>query len=678
VRSLAPLVFVLATIALAACGGTTYVYQTPQPVSPTIQPTALTTSTVTFNVIVPNIGGNARVRPHAIVPGGSLSVAIQLDSVNGTASSTTPTVANLDPSTSGCEQSSTQLSCVINVTAPVGALIYTLTVYSAPSAGGSSLGAGNLAVTTTPGATVVAPATLSGTVAKIAVTVGGAALGVHATVPVTVQAEDAKNNTVLGNYTSPIALTDTDASGQTTLSSSATNITSGTTVVTLTYAGGAMSAPATVNASASGVSPSDVTPGTFSPSLTYPTVNGASTTFYYSQTVSTGTNGPPNSAPSTSKGSYTIDMATGQTYNGINNLVQISGLVVPDPGLPTMFTSINYSSMIAYYAWTQQAAGSSLGLVGFTTSDGLVLACAAPYNQMIIAPLSGNWNVRNGSAACTATNLDVLGDTSAQVRNADGSYTENYNLTPSGGPVIQLNLNSDGSALQSVNNLCGCPTSSIIAIAVPNAGAATIPVDITDFGSNGIPPPGVTVTPSPIPTSVPNPWIAAGIPNGAMPSPPESDTFTTVGTIGSLPPDCAIPASVLGPNPTFSEADETILIADPNEDYNIGYYSSQAIKHYYLDGVGEVCNENVGYQVAYDSDPTDYYFNVPTNPNYDPNYDTTQQTIWQYVTATTLTATSARRRAATQAFAAATYAFARASMSTRRTPWSWLAWPRRR
>ena len=134
--------------------------------------------------------------------------------------------------------------------------------------GGSRSAPAILRVTTTAGATVVAPATLSGTVAKIVVTVGGAALGVNVTVPVTVQAEDANNNTVLGNYTNPIALTDTDASGQTSLSSSASNITSGATVVTLAYAGGAMSAPATIGASAAGVSPANVTPGTFSPSQT--------------------------------------------------------------------------------------------------------------------------------------------------------------------------------------------------------------------------------------------------------------------------------------------------------------------------------------------------------------------------------------------------------------------------
>lgn len=687
VRALPFLVVGAAALVLAACGGgsgqTSFVFITPGP-TPTAPPTGTPTSTVAFNVIVPNVSGSTRGRPHVIVPGTSLSVAILLDSVNGTGANGTPTIANLTAATAGCQQSSTQLSCVINVTAPVGALVYTLTVYSGANGGGSSLGSGNLALTTTAGATVTAPATLSGTVAKIAVTVGGAALGVNATVPVTVQAEDAGGNTVLGTYTSPIALTDTDASGQTSLSSSASNVTSGATVVTLTYAGGTMTSPATINASASGVSPSNVTPGSFTPSQVYPTVNGATTTFAFSITSSEGVNGPPTTPEPLQTGGYSINVATGQTYNGVSNLVAVSGVALPDPGLQSSFTSSFYSGLIGYYTWTQQPAGSSLGLVGFTTSDGLVLTCAAPYNQMLIAPLPNSWNVRSGSGPCTATNLDPFGDLDTTVRAADGSYNDSDNQGFFGA-LFQTTVNSDGSATQSLNFLsCGCgggPPSWIYTSAVPGPGAATIQVAVTDFGENPIPPPGVTATPSPIPTSVPNPWIASGIPNGTMPTPLESDTFITIGTIASLPAQCAISPTILGSNPTLREADETIVLADPMAGLavspalpplNFGYYTSQSIRHFYLDGVGEICNGNVTYQVSFHSDPPSYYANLPDNTNYDPNYRTATETVWQYVTATSLTATSARRRAASQAFTAATYMFAHAPMYERRKGSSWL------
>jgi hypothetical protein len=692
VRSLAFALFAFAALALAACGGKTYIYETPPPNfptptptvaptnQPTNQPTMTPSSTVSFNVIVPNISGSARVRPHVVVPGTSLSVAILLDSVNGTASNGTPTVVNLSTTTTGCQQTSTQLSCVINLTAPVGALIYTLTVYSAANGGGSSLGAGNLAVTTTGGATVIAPATLSGTVAKIVVAVGAAALGVKATVPVTVQAEDANNNTVLGNYTSPIALTDTDASGQTSLSASASNITSGATAVTLTYAGGAMSAAATIGASASGVSPSNVTPGTFTPSVAYPTVNGATTTFAYSQTVTTGTNGPPNNPQGTFTGTYTLTVATGQTFGTTTNLVQVSGSQFPDPGLPTSFNGMSFSDIAAYYAWTQNAAGMSLGLVGVATSDGLSVTCAAPYNQMAVVPMPSDWNVRSGSGPCTANAVLPPLYVENLVRNADGSYGNNYNLN---GEFLLLNVNSDGSSMLTFNAECSCGDSAIISVPSPSPGAATIAVNIIDFSTtdfpNGIPTPGSTTTPSPVPTSVPNPWIAAGIPNGTMPNPPESDAFISKGVISSLPTECAIPPTILGPSPTLREADETIVVADPMADptlgANFGYYTSQLIAHYYLDGVGEICNQNTYYEVDFFDDVLDAYFNVPTNPLYSPGYKTVAQTIWQYVTATSLTASSARRREASVAFTAATYAMAHAPMFRKaRSP---SAWPRR-
>ena len=64
----------------------------------------------------------------------------------------------------------------------------------------------------------------------------------------------------------------------------------------------------------------------------------------------------------------------------------------------------------------------------------------------------------------------------------------------------------------------------------------------------------------------------------------------------------------------------------------------------------------------YDAGFTNYYLNLPSNSNFSTQYDTLLQTTWSYVTATTLTATSARRREAAQAFSAATYALAHAPM----------------
>ncbi|MGB6986137.1 MAG: hypothetical protein WBD74_09225 [Candidatus Aquilonibacter sp.] len=657
--------------ALAACGGTTYVYETPQPniptptMHPTTQPTGAASSTVSFLVIVPAATGGVRHRPNVVVPSSSQSVSILLDSVNGTPSTNTPTIANLSASATNCEATSAQLSCAINVSAPVGTLVYTLTVFSAANGTGSTLGAGNLAVTTTAGATVSAPATLSGTVAKIVLSVSTAPFGASATLPVTVQGEDAKGATVLGTYANPIVVTDSDPSAQTSLSSSASNVTSSQVAVMLTYAGGAMNAPATIGATAANVNPSNVTPTTFSPNQTYPTVNNAVTTFAYTQTGMSGTNGPPSGAPITSSGSYTVTVATGQSFSGATNLVQMNGLLAASAGLPSTFTNCcNYQNLVAYYAWTPQNSGSSLGLVGMTSSSDFTLTCVSPYSKQIVVPLTAGWNVRSGSAPCTSTYNDFAGNTDVAVLNADGSYTDTGSVVNCCGYTLDLAVNSDGSTAQTLNEVCGCGSSSIIAVSVPSPGASVVPVALQTF-PGAIPSPGSTTTPSPVATSVPNPWSISGIsiPGSKIPNPLESDTFTVASSAPSLPSECAIPAALLGTNPTLTEADETVILADPGEDWNQFYYATQTITHYYLDGVGEICNKNVLVAAMYDNhDFTSYYLGSDTS------YDTFAGTTWSYVTATTLMATSARRREAAAAFTMATYALAHGPMpATQRT-----------
>jgi hypothetical protein len=659
-------------VALAACGGTTYVYETPPPnfptptMQPTTQPSGVATSTVSFIVIVPAATVSARHRPNVTVPSSSQSVSILLDSVNGAASTNPPTIANLSASATNCEATSAQLSCVINVSAPVGTLVYTLTVYNAAGGTGSTLGAGNLSVTTTAGATVTAPATLSGTVAKIALSVGTAAFGASATLPVTVQGEDANGDTILGTYTNSIAVTDNDPSAQTSLSSSAGNVTSSQVAVTLTYAGGAMSAPATIGATAANVNPSNVTPASFSPNQTYPTVNNAVTSFAYTQSVMFGTNGPPVNGPNISSGSYTVTVATGQSFSGISNLVQMNGLLTASAGLPSTFTNCcNYQDLVAFYAWTPQTSTSSLGLVGMTSTSDFTLTCAPPYSKQIVVPLTANWDVRTGSAPCTSTYNDFAGDTDVTVLNADGSYTDNGNVFACCGYGITVAVNSDGSTVQNDNESCGCGGSSIITIPAPSPNAPLAAVQLQTFPGL-IPAPGSTTTPSPLATSVPNPWSASGasIPNGAIPNPLESDTFAISGTgiVTSLPSECTIPGGLLGTNPTLREAVETVILADPGQDWNEYYYAMQTITHYYLDGVGEICNENVLTAATYDAGFTNYYLNVPSNSNYNTQYDTLLQTTWTYLTATTLTATTARRREAAAAFTMATYALAHGPM----------------
>jgi hypothetical protein len=270
----------------------------------------------------------------------------------------------------------------------------------------------------------------------------------------------------------------------------------------------------------------------------------------------------------------------------------------------------------------------------------------------MMAPLTSDWNVLSGSAPCTASYNDGAGDTGQTVLNPDGSYVDNTQGLFFG-DIYTIAVNSDGSMSQSNNQTCGCG-SSIIVVPAPSPGAATIPVMIQTF-PGAIPPPDEATTPSPEPTSVPNPWAVSVIPNEQIPNPLLTDSFTVVGAT-TLPSECAIPAGLLGSNPTLTEADETVVVADPASDWNGVYYSNQTIKHYYLDGVGEICNDDVMIAASYDASSLNYYLNVPSNTNFNTSYTTYFGTQWTYLTATTLTATSARRREAASAFAAATYA----------------------
>ena len=142
--------------ALTACSGNNSpVYVTPS---------GGNGSTVSFLVVVPSgQGTQAHVRrPDVVVPPNATSVVFTLDTVGGKASTGTPTTETLSSSNSDCTSVNGQLSCVFNVSAPVGALVFTVTVYN----GSTIIAEGNVAVTTTSGGAVNAPITLSGTVAK--------------------------------------------------------------------------------------------------------------------------------------------------------------------------------------------------------------------------------------------------------------------------------------------------------------------------------------------------------------------------------------------------------------------------------------------------------------------------------------------------------------------------------
>jgi hypothetical protein len=177
------------------------------------------------------------------------------------------------PSSKYCVLSGGDTLCQFTVGAAPGKnRTFTIDTYDGTGAKGNLLSTGQVTKTiVTAGPNLIA-ITLNGVVASIEVALvrPNPPAGSSTTVGVTVMAKDADGNIILGpgRYSAPITLTDSDASGITALSSA--TVTSPAQAITLTYSGGSLTS-ASIGASATGVVPSNVTPGSFTP---MPTVVG--------------------------------------------------------------------------------------------------------------------------------------------------------------------------------------------------------------------------------------------------------------------------------------------------------------------------------------------------------------------------------------------------------------------
>ncbi|HUA10358.1 MAG TPA: hypothetical protein VMA98_13910 [Candidatus Acidoferrales bacterium] len=667
-------VFVFAAAVLAACNGGSggpYAVAVPGTAAPTSSSGAM--SNVSFLVVVPAPSTGARKR-NVVLPSNATSVTFTIESVNGTSYSGTPTTETLSTSNSACTSVSGQLSCDFNISAPVGTLIFTVTAYS----GSTVIAEGNVSVTTTAGTTVSAPVTLSGTVTKIVVNVGSTVEGVSVSVPITVQAEDSNGNTILGTYTSPITLSDSDTSGTTSITTAGSDsppageLLSSSDTATLSYNGGTLSSAATIGASASGVSGSNVTSASFLPTTNYLAQSGSISlgyTSYDNYQVGVVATAEPSPGWSTYTSSP-IPIATGQSFDGVTNAIAVTG-----SQYSSAVGSFAYLSAEAtvYYAWSASNGAAALGLLGYSDPDngfyeyaldlevqGLVQTCASPYAQLVLFPMPSSWNVMSGSGACTTQFSDDEGDTDTYVYASNGSYSDNTSESdyywPEG--TATTTVDSAGDATYTTDNEYGQGTVSVPA---PSPGASMIPVTWTFDGPDPI-------VPTPAPTAVPNPWAAIGLANGTIPNPLVQDTMTYEGAISALPAMCAVPAGLVpASNPPLTEADESVVIADPMDNW-LPFYTQETVKHYYLNGVGEVCNENQETNDWFDGDTYYYYWFTAYNyelggaiswyAGQDNTFDSLFSDTYTYITQTSLSAASARTRnftkAATTAAAALT------------------------
>ena len=216
------------------------------------------------------------------------SVKIVLNSVNSGAPAaglTTSVTSALTPASCPCT--------VTGPSVPPGSDAFTLTTYDAAGGTGNTISTATATQTITSGAANTVSITLNGIPASVTFGVppatAGTAFGTAQTVTVAVM--DADGGTILGAYSAPVTLADSDTSLATTLATSGTDnpgalqLLSSSDTATLAYSGLAIP-PATISATFGG-SPIG-TNGTFTPTL-QPIVFNPGATLSLTNTIGTAT-----------------------------------------------------------------------------------------------------------------------------------------------------------------------------------------------------------------------------------------------------------------------------------------------------------------------------------------------------------------------------------------------------
>lgn len=220
--------------------------------TPAPQQSSGPTAQTTFRIDAPSLATtSSATRSPKYVSAATASVSIALTGQAPLA------VVNLSPSSPGCTTTTAGTTCTVTVNAPLGQDTFVVTAYGGTNGTGSVLSTATAVATVALNSSNVVALVLNGVVSTATVILGSTSVvvGAPATVAVTVVAYDAAQEIIVGpgNYSSPVTLTDTDASGMTSLS--ATQVLAPGTNTTLTYKGGSM-VGATITPSVGG------TPGT--------------------------------------------------------------------------------------------------------------------------------------------------------------------------------------------------------------------------------------------------------------------------------------------------------------------------------------------------------------------------------------------------------------------------------
>ena len=219
-----------------------------------------------LTIVIPQTLNAGTVRAPKYISPATKSISI---SVNAG----TPVIADLTPGSPDCPVGNTTtvrhgasaaLTCTIDVTAPIATDTFLLKLYDGLHA------TGNVLATTTVTRTIAGstPITISmnGVAHTVVISLGNASplVGSAVTIPVYVTVEDPSGAVITGegNYDAPIALTDSDTSGHTHLSSA--SIAGPGNAVTLSFDGSSSVSSATISATVAG-NIASVTPAVLRP-----------------------------------------------------------------------------------------------------------------------------------------------------------------------------------------------------------------------------------------------------------------------------------------------------------------------------------------------------------------------------------------------------------------------------
>jgi streptogramin lyase len=230
-RTAMNLFVVLVAAGLSACSGSSSGGAPPVIPQPSASASVQPAADVTFVLSIPAGAAPSAAHVHtADTSAATQSVAIAIG-VKVLQTANVATGSKLCTNASGGGR-----SCSIGVDAPAGSDTFTITTYDQPNGTGNVLASATLveAVSSTPSTVNVS---VNAAIAKIALSLSNPSPPIGTAIPVTVVVSgvDADGNTVLGNFATPATLSDTDATGDTTLSG--TTIASASSTVTLTYNG---------------------------------------------------------------------------------------------------------------------------------------------------------------------------------------------------------------------------------------------------------------------------------------------------------------------------------------------------------------------------------------------------------------------------------------------------------